>query len=67
MTSGIKDQAAGGGYIYQFTDMKGGGKFIDLMKKANRTKNYKELDDAIRDGLKDILYNEGEGKMIYVK
>ena len=71
VTSGVKAQAAGAGgdelSIYYFVDMKGGGTLLDLMKKANRTKNYKELDERIREDFKPFLYNDGKGKMIHIR
>ena len=67
VTSGVKKQAAGITKIYQLLDLKGGGELLELMKKANRTKNYKELDDRIKEGLKPYLYNDGEGKYIHIR
>lgn len=67
VASGIKDQAAGTTPIYQFLDLKGGGELVELMKKANRTKNYKELDERIKEGLRPYLYNDGEGKRIHIR
>lgn len=67
VTSGVKEQAAGDTkHMYKFLDLKGGGELVDLMKKANRTKNYKELDERIRDGLKQFLYCE-EGKIVHIR
>ena len=42
--------------------MSGGGLLYDLSKKAMLTKNYKELDDAIRQKVPPFLYNNGKGK-----
>ena len=67
VTSGIKEQAAGTTKMYYFTDLKGGGELVELMKKANRTKNYTALDILIRDELKPFLYNEGRGKMVHIR
>jgi hypothetical protein len=39
----------------------GGGILYDLSKKAMLTKNYKELDDTIRQRLPPYLYNKGKG------
>ena len=66
VTSGIKKQAEGKREIYKYTDLKGGGELVELMKKANRTKNYQELDDKIRDELKRFLYDDGKGKIIHI-
>ena len=67
VTSGVKEQAAGQTKkfkLYQYLDMKGGGELVELMKKANKTKNYVELDETIKEGLKQFLYNEGNGKKV---
>ncbi len=67
VTSGVKEQASGETRkLYRFMDLKGGGELVDLMKKANRTKNYKELDERIRDGLREFLYAE-EGKTVHIR
>lgn len=42
----------------------GCGLLVDLMKKAVQTKNYTELDNAIKTQVEPMLYNKGEGKMI---
>ena len=63
VSSGVKAQAAGEIKIYHLADLKGRGELVELMKKANRTKSYKELDDRIREGLKPYLYNEGKCKV----
>lgn len=52
--------------MYNFIDLKGGGELVELMKKANRTKNYHELDEKIRNELKQFLYNDGEGKTVHI-
>lgn len=67
IASGVKAQAAGNAAAYRFVDVKGGGELVELMKKANRTKNYKELDERIRDGFKDYMENEGRGKMVHIR
>lgn len=67
VSSGVKAQAAGETIFYRFINLKGGGELVELMKKSNRTKNYKELDERIRDGFKDYMENEGRGKMIHIR
>lgn len=66
VTSGIKKQAEGKREIYKYTDLKGGGELVELMKKANRTKNFHELDEKIRNELKRFLYDDGKGKVIHI-
>lgn len=68
VTSGIKDQASGGTKkLYNFIDLKGGGELVELMQRANRTKNYTELDKRIVEGLSPFLYNkDGEGKIVHI-
>ena len=67
ITSGVKKQAAGETRMYKFLDLKGGGELVELMKIANRTKSYKELDARIKEGLTPLLYNDGEGKMVHIR
>ena len=67
VTSGVKDQASGvTKKLYNFIDLQGGGELVHLMKKANRTKNYFELDRRIREGLLPFLYNGGNGRIAHV-
>lgn len=42
----------------------GCGLLVDLMKKAVQTKNFTELDNAIKTQVEPMLYNKGEGRMI---
>lgn len=50
---------------YVVFDFRSGcGLLVDLMKKAVQTKNFAELDDAIRTQVEPMLYNKGEGRMI---
>lgn len=67
VTSGVKQQAAGSTGFYSYIDLKGGGELVELMKKANRTKNYKELDETIKNELKRFLYNDGQGKIVHIR
>ncbi len=67
VTSGVREQASGETKkLYKFMDLKGGGELVDLMKMANRTKNYTQLDERIRNGLKEFLYAE-EGKIVHIR
>jgi len=50
--------------IYQLIGRKGEGLLIDLVKQANRSKNYMELDECIKTKVKEFMYNGGEGKMV---
>lgn len=50
--------------MYKLVDLKGGGQLVDLMKKARWTKNYQDVDEKIKNDLKQYVYNEGRGKMI---
>ena len=63
VTSGVKAQAAGVIGMYHLADLNGGGELVELMKKANRTKNYKELDERIREGVKPYLVDNGNTKV----
>ena len=51
ITSGVKEQAAGSSKdLYKYVNLGGGGLLVDLMKKANRTKDYSEVDRVIKVG-----------------
>jgi hypothetical protein len=47
-----------------FVIIIGCGLLVDLMKKAVQTKNFTELDIAIKTQVEPMLYNKGEGRMI---
>ena len=50
VTSGVKAQAAGTSkMLYSFINLSGGGELVDMMKVANRTKNFTEIDKRIQD------------------
>ncbi|KAI5702538.1 hypothetical protein M8J76_008663 [Diaphorina citri] len=67
VTSGVKKQADTSSIqMYNLVDLKGGGLLVELMKKAAQTKNYAELDEAIKTKVEPFLYNKGEGKLIPV-
>ena len=69
VASGVKAQVNSDGQgpeLYRFTDMKGGGEFVDVMRVANRTKDYTQIDGLIREHIPKFLYNDGEGKCVTV-
>lgn len=47
-----------------FIKIQGGGEFIEVMRVANRTKDYTQIDAMIREHIPKFLYNEGEGKLV---
>lgn len=47
--------------IYLYT---GGGLLVDMMKRAAQTKQYAELDHAIKTKVEPYLYNKGQGRLI---
>ncbi|CAF1026088.1 unnamed protein product [Rotaria sordida] len=69
VASGVKAQINTGGHgpeLYRFVDLKGGGEFIDVMRVANRTKDYTQIDALIREHIPRFLYNNGEGKLVTI-
>ncbi|XP_066600536.1 transient receptor potential cation channel subfamily V member 5 isoform X2 [Prorops nasuta] len=50
--------------LYKLVDLKGGGLLVDMMKRATQTKQYAELDHALRTKVEPFLYNKGKGKWI---
>ncbi|XP_015178094.1 PREDICTED: transient receptor potential cation channel subfamily V member 5 isoform X2 [Polistes dominula] len=53
--------------LYKFVDLKGGGLFVDMMKRATQTKQFAELDHALRTKVEPFLYNKGKGKWIPIE
>jgi len=65
VTSSVKKQSEGVSQpIYQLVDLKDGGELITMMKEASKTKNYDEVEKAIRTKVEPFLYNKGEGMLI---
>nr|QEQ91638.1 nanchung [Periplaneta americana] len=65
VTSGVKKQAGTCAQsMYRLVDLKGGGLLVDMMKRAAQTKQYAELDHAIKTKVEPYLYNKGQGRMI---
>ncbi|XP_050701806.1 transient receptor potential cation channel subfamily V member 5-like [Eriocheir sinensis] len=62
VTSGVKAQANAVVEIYSLVDLNGGGELVELMKKANKAKEYGELDETIRSKIPKYVYGGGEGK-----
>ena len=46
--------------------LSGGGLLVELMKRAAQTKQYAELDHAIKTKVEPFLYNKGQGKKMPV-
>ncbi|CAK9830452.1 Transient receptor potential cation channel subfamily V member 6 [Anthophora retusa] len=67
VASGVKKQTdASSILLYKLVDLKGGGLLVDMMKRATQTKQYAELDHALRTKVEPYLYNKGKGKWIPV-
>lgn len=65
VASGVKQQAdAGAKELYNLVDLKGGGELVELMKRARWTKDFKDIDDKIKNEVKTFLYDEGRGKKV---
>ncbi|KAK7863240.1 hypothetical protein R5R35_001452 [Gryllus longicercus] len=65
VTSGVKKQAGTSTQkLYKLVDLKGGGLLVDMMKRAIQTKQYAELDHAIKTKVEPFLYNKGQGRLI---
>ncbi|XP_072757468.1 transient receptor potential cation channel subfamily V member 5 [Anoplolepis gracilipes] len=68
VTSGVKKQTdTSAVMLYKLVDLKGGGLLVDMMKRATQTKQYAELDHAMRTKVEPFLYNKGEGKWIPIE
>ncbi|XP_075163495.1 transient receptor potential cation channel subfamily V member nanchung [Haematobia irritans] len=63
VTSGVKKQAGVSTQaLYKFVNLKGGGLLVDMMKRACQTKQFAEIDHAIKTKVEPFLYNKGEGR-----
>ncbi|XP_033305073.1 transient receptor potential cation channel subfamily V member 5 isoform X3 [Bombus bifarius] len=68
VSSGVKKQTdASSILLYKLVDMKGGGLLVNMMKRATQTKQYAELDHALRTKVEPYLYNKGRGKWIPIE
>ncbi|XP_015609265.1 transient receptor potential cation channel subfamily V member 5 isoform X2 [Cephus cinctus] len=68
VTSGVKKQTDGSSILlYKLVDLKGGGLLVDMMKRAAQTKQFAELDHALRTKVEPFLYNKGKGKWIPIE
>lgn len=50
-------------YLFAY-GIAGGGLFVDMMKRATQSKQFAELDHAVRTKVEPYLYNKGKGKWI---
>ncbi|CAF3232742.1 unnamed protein product [Rotaria socialis] len=69
VASGVKAQINSDGQgpeLYRFVDLKGSGEFIDVMRVANRTKDYTQIDALIHEHIPRFLYNSGDGKLVTI-
>ncbi|XP_055376227.1 transient receptor potential cation channel subfamily V member 5 [Condylostylus longicornis] len=65
VTSGVKKQAGVSTQsLYKLVNLKGGGLLVDMMKRACQSKQYAEIDHAIKTKVEPYLYNKGAGKYI---
>ncbi|XP_045115765.1 transient receptor potential cation channel subfamily V member 5-like [Portunus trituberculatus] len=64
VTSGVKAQANAVVEIYSLVDLNGGGELVELMKKANKSKDYGELDETIRSKIPKYAYDGGLGRCL---
>lgn len=65
VASGVKKQAGvSTQLLYKLVDLKGGGLLVDMMKRACQSKQYAEIDHAIKTKVEPFLYNKGAGKYV---
>ncbi|XP_011165630.1 transient receptor potential cation channel subfamily V member 5 isoform X2 [Solenopsis invicta] len=68
VTSGVKKQTDTSSILlYKLVNLNGGGLLVDMMKRASQTKQYAELDHAMRTKVEPFLYNKGKGKWIPIE
>lgn len=67
VTSGVKKQAGVSTQsLYKLVNLKGGGLLVDMMKRAAQSKQFAEIDHAIKTKVEPYLYGKGSGKYIPV-
>ncbi|KAI1701171.1 ankyrin repeats (3 copies) domain-containing protein [Ditylenchus destructor] len=49
--------------IYQLVDMHGGGELIKWMRYAKKSGDYSIVEGYIETAIKELMYNEGKGKL----
>ncbi|KAG4078966.1 hypothetical protein HA402_010918 [Bradysia odoriphaga] len=65
VTSGVKKQAGVSTQsLYKLVNLKGGGLLVDMMKRACQSKQFAEIDHAIKTKVEPFLYNKGAGRYI---
>lgn len=52
--------------LYQYMDLKGGGKLIKAFRRAQMSNDFTEVDNIIENELSRFLYNNGNAKMVPV-
>ena len=50
--------------LYELINLFGGGRLVEMMKEALRTKNFDQVDKCIQTEVKEYLYNEGNGEYV---
>jgi hypothetical protein len=53
--------------LYELIGRNGDGKLIDLVKAAQRTNDYTELDNCIQKNVGKYLYNDGKGELVNLR
>lgn len=65
VTNSVKKQAGVSTQpMYKLMNLKGGGLLVDMMKRAAASKQFAEIDHAIKTKVEPYLYNKGAGKYI---
>lgn len=65
VTSGVKKQAGVSTQaLYKFVNLKGGGLLVDMMKRACQTKQFAEIDHAIKTKVNDGGHKKLSSKLV---
>ena len=62
----IQQTQKGSNELYDYVDLNGGGKLVEAFRRAQRTKDFHEVEELIEGFRSKFLYIDGAGKEIDV-
>ncbi|MFH4975501.1 hypothetical protein AB6A40_002210 [Gnathostoma spinigerum] len=68
VTAGIRDQVdSRNNVVYKLGDVTGNGELALLAREALRSNDFRLLDEKIREKIRPLLYNDGEGMLLPIE
>ncbi|XP_068746067.1 transient receptor potential cation channel subfamily V member 5-like [Montipora capricornis] len=62
----VQQTQKGSNELYDYVDLNGGGKLVEAFRRAQRTKDFHEVEELMEGFRSKFLYNDGAGKEIDV-